>query len=128
MAELPWGGFTGPGIAIIATVLGFNLFCMLLWFFITPLRRSFDTNLHRVQTFLELLAIIREAEGAREDDADIDRAVAGLATLLEKGQEKGPLWGRKHLSSARMGIAGMAEAWPDLAGEVDRRMQLRGGS
>ena len=122
----PFGGFTGHGIAIITAVFAFNLFFLMLWFIITPLRRSHETNIRRVETFLALLERIRSEMEGREDDEDIDRAVNGLAALLEKAQDKGPLWGRKHLSSARMGISGMAETWPDLAGEVDRRMQLGG--
>jgi hypothetical protein len=124
----PFGGFTGPGIAIIASVLGFNLFCLLLWFIITPLQRSHAVGIRRVETFLSLLGSIRDDFGPREDDDELDRAVESLVVLLEKGVDLGPLWGRKHLSSARIGIAGMSEVWPDLAGEVYRRMQLRGGS
>jgi hypothetical protein len=120
----PFGGFTGSGIGIIAIVLGFNLFCLLLWFFVTPLRRSHETNVRRVETFLMLLERARAEMGVRDDEEDLDRAVAGLMTLLDKGQEGGPLWGRKHLTSARFGISGMSEAWPDLAGEVNRLMQL----
>ena len=121
----PFGGFTGPGIGIIAVVLGFNLVCLLLWFIITPLKRSHETNLKRIETFLALLEYTRA--DMEEDDPDLERAIAGMRILLEKGRDMGPLWGRKHLSSARLGIAGMAESWPDVAGEVHRRMQLRGG-
>jgi len=120
--EDPFGGFTGPGIGIIAAVLGFNLFCLLLWFVITPLKRSHETNLRRVETFLTLLE--RTRADLDDEDEDLDKAVAGLTVLLEKGRDLGPLWGRKHLGSARLGIAGMAESWPELAGEVHRRMQL----
>ena len=124
--EEPFGGFTGSGIGIIAVVLGFNLLCLLLWFFITPLRRSHETNLRRVETFLTLLERTRADMGPNDEDEDFDRAMAGLIVLMEKGRDKGPLWGRKHLSSARLGIVGMADAWPDIAGEVQRRMELKG--
>ena len=110
---------------MIAAVLGFNLLCLLLWFLITPLKRSHETNLKRIETFLGLLEYTRA--DMEEDDADLERAIAGMRVLLEKGRDSGPLWGRKHLNSARLGIAGMAESWPEVAGEVHRRMQLRGG-
>lgn len=111
-------GYTGFGIYLIAAVFGFNLLALLAWFVLGALRRTHDTSMLRIETFLSLMHDRKD-----KPTAELQAALDDLQQRYEKASSLGPLWGRKFASSAELARQWIVENY-DEAQHVDQRMEL----
>jgi hypothetical protein len=119
------GGFTGDRIWLIALVAAFNLACMLLWFIVTALKRAQGSTLTEAQTFIELMRREQEARGSALTPtraAELDSMLAEAEAKLHAGESMGPLWGRRHMTTANMLLHGIADRFPELSDAVNEKM------
>ncbi len=117
------GGYTGDRVWLIALVAAFNLACILLWFIVGALRRAQNGTLTEARTFIELMR--RERETAKLTSArasEFDALVAEAEAKLDEGEAMGPLWGRRHLTSANIVLHGLADTFPELSDPVNEKM------
>jgi len=117
------GGYTGDRVWLIALVAAFNLACILLWFIVGALRRAQNGTLTEARTFIELMR--RQRESAKLTSArasEFDAMVAEAEAKLDEGESMGPLWGRKHLTSANIVLHGLADKFPELSDPVNEKM------
>ncbi len=115
------GGYTGWGVWLVVAVMAFNLAAIPLWFLLGSLRRSHDFRIKEARTFLALI------DPARADDEDLDDQLKVVEDAIERAEGLGPLWGRKHVNTARIFLGQLEERFPDSVGPVLERMMLPGG-
>jgi hypothetical protein len=116
------GGYTGWGVWLIVAVFAFNLTCIPLWFLLNHLQRTHSFELKRARTFLELLG--KELKTKRVNDGELNRSLQLVRSQLESAEGRGPLWGRKELALARLGLAQVSSRYPELCEAIDEAMQL----
>jgi len=120
------GGYSGWGVWLIVLVFAFNLACIPLWFLINHLRRTHEFRLKEVRTFLELLAAERTERSA--SDSQLDESIALIERQLEQAEGLGPLWGRKHVELARLGLYQVEHQHQDLCASVRAQMARPGSA
>ncbi len=121
------GGYTGSGVWLIVAVLAFNLACIPAWFLVNHLRRTHDFEIKKAKTFLFLLGKERARKRKKGQDPELGSAVDDITASLERAEGLGPLWGRKHVTLARLGIMQVTNRWPELSTVVHDAMQRGGG-
>jgi hypothetical protein len=117
--------YTGWGVYLIAAVLGFNLMCLPLWFLVNNLSRTHDFALKKIETFLHLLEIERHKHRhkATQKDPELASLIDEIRERAEKAMGLGPLWGRKHATTAQLALHTLGEKWPELVEGVHRAME-----
>lgn len=111
------GGYTGWGVWLIVAVMAFNLAAIPLWFLLGNLRRTHEFRIKEAQTFLALI------DGARAGNEELDDQLKIVEAAIEQGEGLGPLWGRKHVNTARIFLGQLSERFPDEAAPVWEQMR-----
>jgi hypothetical protein len=111
----------GWGVWLLVAVMGFNLGAIPLWFLIGSLRRSHDFGIKEARTFLMLI------DEARQTNPSLDDQLKAVEDAVEQAEAVGPLWGRKHISSARIYLGQLDEQFPEDVAPVRERMMLPRG-
>ncbi len=106
------GGYSGWGLWLVVGVMAFNLSAIPAWFLVASLKRSHEFQLKKARTFLELL------RRAGEQEADLAEQVGFIEQELERAEGLGPIWGRKHVNTARMFLGQLRERYPDAVAPI----------
>jgi hypothetical protein len=117
------GGFTGEHMWLIVAVMLFNLVCIFLWFIIGALRRVQGGALKEARTFIELMR--REATEqklSRSRAEQLEAALVEVEKQLQDGEDKGPLWGRRTVTSANMQLHGVSDRFREVSDPVNEQM------
>ncbi|MCK6529270.1 hypothetical protein L6R50_17520 [Myxococcota bacterium] len=103
-----------PGEALMAAVIAFNLFMMLLWFLASSLRRQHQSTVTALRC--EVLEMRGRADGAEEERLGEFLALAdALDRRLDEADAGGPIGGRKALVGAQGELIGLCARFPELA-------------
>ncbi len=114
-------GYTGWGVWLIVAVMAFNLAAIPLWFLLSSLRRSHDFRIKEARTFLVLI------DDARHHNEALDDQLKVVEEAIERAEGLGPLWGRKHVNTARIFLGQLDEQFPQEVGPVREKMMLPAG-
>jgi hypothetical protein len=114
-------GYTGFGVWLLVAVFAFNLAAIPLWFLLGSLRRTHTFRIKEVRTFLMLI------EEARGRNGDLNDHLKVVEDAVERAEGLGPLWGRKHLNTARIFMGQLDEQFPEEVGAVWAQMALPTG-
>ena len=118
------GGFTGDRVWLIALVAAFNLGCVLLWFILGALKRAQGSSLKEAQTFIELMRREQDEHGRLNASrgAELEAMLVEAEAKLGEGEAMGPLWGRRHVTSANMILHAIADRFPEVSDAVNEKM------
>ncbi|MEE2830268.1 MAG: hypothetical protein VX498_13855, partial [Myxococcota bacterium] len=99
-----------------------NLTCIPLWFLVNHLTRTQAVERQRLTTFLALLKDLPIWKSGKEKE--LRQAVADLRGHLDRADELGSLWGRKHTTLAKLEFARICDRYPDEVEGVLERLSL----
>lgn len=111
-------GYTGWGVWLVVAVMAFNLAAIPLWFLLGSLRRSHEFRIKQARTFLMLI------EDARQENEALDDQLKAVEEAIERADGLGPLWGRKHVNSARIFMGQISGLFPEETESVWETMRL----
>lgn len=113
-----FGGYTGWGVWLIVAVMAFNLSAIPLWFLLGNLRRTHEFRIKEARTFLALI------EGARATNEQLHDQLKVIEAAIEEAEGLGPLWGRKHVNTARIFLGQLEEQFPEEVAPVWDQMRM----